>query len=265
MKKYILIILILISSACSTSDVSTDKSNNPTFSVDLSGDSTALVDETIAIDITGNENIMTLLASLDNFQTTVLNQTISPQGFGTVTKLYFSFDDLGSKTIYIKAINNMGDESIKTFNVTVSRGNAIKIMSVQVVSFSNIDNTWDPEFPDTDANRLADVGFLLRKPKAGVTENSFNFKDWFRSAVKQNQGDLTWDLSSENLYLNPQFSLQYSMADDDGGGIGQDLMLGPPFEREITFQEHIATKPNVVSLKVPEIDLEVAFTIEWPN
>lgn len=266
MNKLILIALVITLSACSSSDNSTDPNNNngSTFSFELSANATAIIDEVIPVGITGNENIMTLQASLDNFQTTILDRT-EGNGFGTTTSLYFNFDKLGSKTISIKAINNKGDVMTKTIDVLVSRGSAVKITAVKVVSFSNIDNSWDPEFPSTDINRLADVGFLLRKPKVGITENIFNFQDWFRSPIKENQGDLIWDVSSNDLFLNPQFSLFYSIADVDGGGVGQDLMLGPPFERELTFQEHIATKPSTITLKVLEIDLEVEFTLEWPN
>ena len=270
MKKIILVTLSIILFACSSSDDSNESNesndnNNSNFSIKLTGKTSNVIDETIAIDVTGNENIMTIQASLDDFQTTILDRTISPQGFSTKTTLYFSFDDLGSKTINIKAFNSKGDAITKDFTTTIDRGNTVKINSVKVISFSNINGTWDSEFANNDINRLADVLFNLRKPKVGITENTFNFQNWFKSEVKENQGDLTWGVSSENLYLNPQFSLQFSTGDDDGGGIAQDIMLGPPFEREITFQEHIATKPSTITLKVDDIDLEVEFTLEWPN
>lgn len=111
---------------------------------------------------------------------------------------------------------------------------------------------------------MADVFFNLQKPKIGILENTFSFQNWFLSPVKENQGNLTWDVSADNLYLNPDFSLQYSMGDDDGGGIAQDIMLGPPFEREITFLEHMASQPATITLNVPSIDLEVILTLDWP-
>lgn len=264
MKKYFLLTLVILLTSCSSSDDSTDDNNendNSNFSITLSTNTSAVVDEVIPIDISGNETIMTLQASLDNFQTTVFNQTQS-NGFGASTTLYFSFDKLGSKNISIKAINGDGDESVQTATVTISRGNAVKITTVQVLSFSNIDGTWDTEFPNTDPNHLADVFFHLRKPQTSTTSGSLGFQDWFTSTIKENQGNLTWDISSEGLYLNPQLSLQYSMADDDGSA-DQDLMLGSPFEREITFAEHITNQPNTITLSVPDIDLEVVLTIEW--
>ncbi|NMH89891.1 hypothetical protein [Flavivirga algicola] len=266
MKETILVTMFVILSACSSSDDSNKPNdNNSNFLIELTGKATNVIDETIAVDIKGNENIMTLQASLDDFQTTLLDRTITPLGFGSSTTLYFSFDNVGEKTIYIKAINNKGDETLKSFTTNVTRGGAVKINSVKVISFSNINGTWDSEFSNNDVNRLADLLFNLQKPEVGITENTFGFQNWFKSEIKENQGDLTWDVSSENLYLDPQFSLRFSMGDDDGGGIAQDIMLGPPFEREITFQEHIGSKPNTITLKVDDIDLEVQFALEWPN
>ncbi|MEL0651636.1 hypothetical protein V6246_09395 [Algibacter sp. TI.3.09] len=120
------------------------------------------------------------------------------------------------------------EEVIKTMTVSITRGNTIRITSVKIISFSNINNTWDSEFSDSDTNRLADVFFNLRKQKPDSKQGGLSFQNWFKSEVKENQGDLTWDLSSKNLYLNPEFALQFSMADDDGG-VAQDIMLGPLF------------------------------------
>ncbi|UPS92623.1 hypothetical protein [Bizionia sp. M204] len=271
MKKIITLFISLLILSCSSSDDSSEVNNrinnngnsNATFSIDLTSNRTAVVDEIISVDITGNENIMTLEASLDDFQTTIFNQTNS-SSFGASSTLYFNFDELGNKTISIKAINNSGEEIIKTITVTILRGDAVKITSIEVVSFSNIHNTWDPEFLNTDVNRLADVFLLLRKPKVNIIDSSsFPLRDWFRSETKENQGDLIWDVSSHNLYINPNFSLRYSMADVDDGGMSQDIMLGPPFEREVTFVEHITTQPTTITLSIPNIDLEVVFTVEW--
>lgn len=267
MKKLCTLIIGFAIFACSSSDESSNpddnQNNDSTFNIELSSNSTAIIDEIIVVEITGNENIMTLEVSLDNFQTTFFNQTNS-NGFGTSTSLYFSFDELGNKIISIKAINTNGDETIKAKSIIISRGNAVKITSVQIVSFSNINNTWDPEFPSTDINHLADVFFNFQKPKVGITSNSFNFQNWFLSSIKENQGDLIWNVASEDLYLDPNFTLHYSMGDDDGGGVSQDIMLGPPFEREIIFANYIVTQPATITLSDSSINLEVLLTLDWP-
>lgn len=261
MKNQILLILAILLTACSSSDDGTDPNNNSNFSISLAANSQVGVDEIIAINITGNENIITLQGSLDNFETIIFNSSQS-EGYGTNTTLYFNFDVLGNKSMSIKAINNNGDESIQTVDIFVIRGNAIKITGVQVLSFFNISGTWDPEFPEDDINRLADVFFSLRKPTVGRFNGDLVFTNWFLSEVKENQGDLTWDLSAEDLFINPQRSLLLGLADDDGTFVA-DLLMGPPSERELTFSEHIATQPNTITLSVAEIELEVVFTVEW--
>lgn len=261
MKNQILLILAILLTACGASDDGTDPSNNSNFSISLAANSQVGVDEVIAVNITGNENIISLQGSLDNFETIIFNSSQS-EGYGTNTTLYFNFDALGSKNMSIKAINNNGDESIQTVDISVIRGNAIKITGVQVLSFFNINGTWDPEFPEDDINRLADVFFSLRKPTVGRFNGDLVFTNWFLSEVKENQGDLTWELSAEDLYINPQRSLLLGLADDDGTFVA-DLLMGPPSERELTFTEHIATQPSTITLSVPEIELEVLFTVEW--
>ena len=263
MKNFITLYVILIMLSCSSSDDSVDTNDNnggvSVFNIELSANNTAVVDEVVALTVTSNEPMVSLEISFDNFQTS----TTSFSDLGSSVTRYFSFDKLGTNTtIYFKSKNSNGDESVKTYTPSISRGNAVKITSIQVVSFFDIDNTWDSGFPNTDVNHLADVFFHLRKPQVSISQGNLGFQDWFTSVVKENQGDLTWDVSSEGLYLDPQLSLQYSMADDDGS-VNQDLMLGPPFEREVTFAEHIATQPSTITLSDSSINLEVIFTIEW--
>ncbi len=258
MKKIVFVIFILCV-GCSSSDTPVEN-EEPTFNIELSANLNAVVDEVIAVTISSNETMSSLGFSFDNFETGVSTSVSSKNEVR-----YFSFDKLGTNTVYFSAKNSEGVESVKTLNVNVTRGNAVKIIEVKVISFSGIDTTWDIEFSDTDVNRLADVIFALRKPKISVTENVANIQTWFISNVKENQGDLTWDVSDESLYLNPEFTLQFSLSDDDGGGIGQDLMFGPPLERAISFQEQMAAKPSEIILKVDEIDLEVVFQLEWAN
>lgn len=261
-KTFFLSFLIIIVSCESNEDSITGENNgntNETFSIELSANDNPVIDEVVAVTVNSPEPMTSLEISYDNFQTS----TTSFSSLGNSTQRYFSFDKLGDNTtIYFKAINDDGEESIQTYSPTISRGNALKIKSVEVISFSNIDGTWDSEFPNTNPNHLADVFFNLRKPQVSITTGNLSFQDWFTSAIKDNQGNLTWDVSSEDLYLDPQLSLLFSLVDNDGE-FSEDLMLGPPFEREITFAEHITNQPNTITLSVPDIDLEVVLTVEW--
>ena len=74
---------------------------------------------------------------------------------------------------------------------------------------------------------------------------------------------MTWNLSQENLYVNPNALIHFGLADDDGGGVGQDLLLGPPFEKEINLAQYSSSKPNSITLEDASINLDVDFAVEW--
>ncbi|MBR9845303.1 MAG: hypothetical protein GYB35_03935 [Algicola sp.] len=264
MKKTITILMInLLFFSCSSSDDSEGpQDNNTTFDIILTASSESVViDELLTVNITSTSNI-TNIEGFANDQSISFNLQ---SDFGTGTTLYFSFDTLGNKTISVTAKNASGQESIKTISVDVERGNAIKINQLQINSFSDINNTWDPEFVDSDPNRLADVFFGIVKGKINPFEGGLNFQNWHTSIVKENQGDLTWDLSTENLYLDPNQLIRIGLADDDGGGISQDLLLGPPSYRELSFSEYIILAPSTVTVSDPSIDLEISLTLDWNN
>lgn len=99
---------------------------------------------------------------------------------------------------------------------------------------------------------MADVFFLLRKPRlSNYSTGAYSVQGWFRSAVKENQVDLTWDVSSENLYINTQSTIWFSLADDDRNGNVDDRMLGPPFERPLYLVQYNLDQPNTITLSSP--------------
>lgn len=268
MKKITSLFLFLLLISCSSSD--DDSQNLPEqFNSSLSVNKNTLnVDEPVTISISSNKNINEIQVSLDNFVTLSANKI---NNFGTSTNVYLSFDDIDEHTIYIKSYHYNGidrndDEIvINTIKVNVVRGNSIKINNIVVKSFSNINGKWDDEFSDTDINRLADVFFALIKQNLDPFNNVFKNNNvvWHESTVKENQGDLIWDISNQDLFLNPEIPLRIGLADEDGS-VDADLLLGPPFDKEISFTEHINSKPSTVTLIDSSIDLEIEFTIEWP-
>ena len=132
-----------------------------------------------------------------------------------------------------------------------------------VNDFYDKGTTWDPEFSNTDPNRLADVSFSLSKPHIDLFSGQRFKALWYKSTVKENQGDLNWNLSQENLYVNPNALIHFGLADDDGGGVGQDLLLGPPFEKDINLSQYSNTQPSNITLEDSSINLEVSFGLEW--
>jgi len=259
---YLPILLVLFTLVgCGPSDDSMGPEVVPEdFNIQLTASNNAVVDEVVSVRITSSKPMASLTISFDNFQTS----TTAFSDLGSTQTRFFRFDKVGTETtIYLRAKDEDGNESDITYTPTINRGNSIKINQVQIVSFNGINTTLDPEFPAGDPNRLGDIFFVLRKfgvnLNDGTSANRFN---WYTSPIKENQGDLTYDLSSENVNIDPQTRMFYAMADDDGNFV-EDLMQGPPFEREFNFSDFAATRPEQVRFEVPEINLEVVFTVDW--
>lgn len=257
--KNLLCLLPLLFCMCTSSD---DTTNQSTFSIATAPSKTTVtIDEPFTVTVTSNETMKWMAVTKDGSDPV----DFSDLNFGTSKELYFNFDTVGTKTIKIKVKNEKEEETTKTVVVTVTRGNAIKITGLQVKSFYKINTAWDPEYAATDSNRLADVSFGLVKQQQSnpFSSDYFNNSPWCRSTVKENQGDLTWDLSSLNLFINPNASLRFGLADIDGQ-LGQDLLNGPPDYKTISFSSYLATKPGTITYSFPEINLEFIVSVQWP-
>ncbi|MDP3944814.1 MAG: hypothetical protein Q8Q51_02865 [Lutibacter sp.] len=216
------------------------------------------IDEIVPITITANKAIIEVEYSLDNFVTSVSQST----NFSNSTTVYLNTSTLGNKQVSIKIKDAENNVASKTITINVEKGNTVQLKSLLVNSFYNINQSWDPEFSASDPNRLADVGFVLLKPQIGVFSGQKSQQIWFKSPIKQNQGDLNWNLVNENLYVNPNTVLKFSLADDDGA-FSQDLMLGPPFERDIDLNYFGASKPDPINFKDSAINLDVDLRVVW--
>lgn len=262
MKARLLYIGILLFFNCGASDDSIEiPEETSNFAIEVDVNSNVGIDETISITVTGNELLKSVQLIADYVD--VGTQFLDNQG--TSASFNFSYDTVGTRTFIVRATNADDVVREQSIPITITRGNAIKITSVQIISFHNMNQTWDPEFSDSDPNRLADLKFAFLKPKIRTFEDNFNFGTWYLSSVLENQGNLTWDLSSENLFIDPNLRLGFGLGDIDGIGIAQDLMLGPPFDRKFDLSQYIETRPNTINLSVPEINLDVLLTLEWPN
>ncbi len=261
MKKAILLLSSLLLFCCS-SEVQNTTQNS--FKINAVPSSTVVnVDQEFTITLSSTENMTGILYSFDNFST----ERGLYSSFGTTKTLKFNLDKLGINTIYLKAVNasNISSE-IKVIPITVIRGNAIKILGLQVVSFNGINTSWDPEFPVSDPNHLADVFFGFNKASINSPfADGYNYRNWYTSTVKQNQGDLTWSFATENLYIQPERTVRMGLVDQDTPPLGQDLMNGPPDYRDFNFSSYSSTKPTTITFTYPEINLEFVLTIEWSN
>jgi hypothetical protein len=259
MRKIIfLTILTVFISNCSSDE---SKVVDSTFSISLVPSLTSVViDQAFTVAVTGNESISAMWVSTDNFAT----GGYALRNFSSSYTLNFNFDTLGQKTISVRAKNQNNIVSEKQIIVNVTRGNAIKINGLQVVSFYGINTPYDPEFPITNPNHLADLRFGLSKIKLGnPLDNIYSPVFWYLSSVIENQGTMTWDCSNSNLYINPNASLKFGLADMDNGIAGADLLNGPPDFREINFSNYLITKPTTITYSFPEINLEFKVFVEW--
>ncbi|MBG6063162.1 hypothetical protein IWX83_002972 [Flavobacterium sp. CG_9.1] len=234
-----------------------------TFNIELAPSTVNVtVDEPFTITVNANEKMAFMGASLDNFATGGL----ADLGFGNSYVLHFNFDTLGQKTILVRAQNSRNELSEKKVVVNVTRGNAIKITGMKVLSFYNINQTWDPEYVATDPNRLADVYFGYSKSSLNnYFDSKYSIRKWFVSSVKENQGDLTWNLTTNELYIKPNGILRFGLVDQDAPPLGQDLLNGPPDFRDISFADYLVSKPKTITYSFPEINLQFILSVEWSN
>lgn len=254
---YSLLAILLIACGGSSDDDSPIIKDDFTISV-TAQKSTVSIDEVVPITIVANRAINEVEYSLDDFKTA----TGKSMNFGNSTIVYLNTGTLGNKQVSIKIKDVENNIATKSITITVEKGNAIQLKSLLVNSFYNINQSWDTEFSTSDPNRLADVVFVLLKPQIGVFSGQKSQQIWFKSLIKQNQGDLNWNLVNENLYVNPNTVLKFSLADDDGA-FSQDLMLGPPFERDIDLNYFGASKPDPINFKDAAINLDVDLGVVW--
>ncbi|PHS10572.1 MAG: hypothetical protein COA88_02165 [Kordia sp.] len=265
MKKTIYLLTLLFLASCSSDDGATPVV--PTFEVTVTQDATTIVvDQIVTITAITNETINEISFSTDGGLTF---PSTYHQDFGTTANLYFDFDTLGLKTIVFRVKNNAGEIKDNTVNITVEKGNAVQLQSVQLNSFYDMGNTWDSEYPTTNPNHLADVFFTLLKPalnvldgtRGGVPTSSWL---WYRSATRDNENNLSWNFQNEDLYINiAELTPYITFADDDGGGIVQDIMQGPPFESIIPLSNYVSSQPNTITVEENTINLEYVIGIAW--
>ncbi|WP_223032691.1 hypothetical protein [Hanstruepera marina] len=263
-----LIFLLAVCIGCSSSDEDNIIDSDPsTLAVNVTQDKeTVEVDEIVTLTARANETIKEISFSKDGGVTFPSSYSTN---FGSTANLYFSFDELGEKTIIFRVKNNDGDFVDRTVNITVEQGNAVRLQSVQLSSFYDMGNTWDDEYPASNPNHLADVFFAILKPPLNVyqgTRGSVPTSSWlwYRSDTRDNENNLNWDIQDENLFINvEELSTYIAFADEDNNGVVQDLMLGPPFESEIPLVDYMNSQPNSITIQESNIELEYTVGVEW--
>ena len=260
--KIILSLFTIILFSCSSEDNSITEPQEELFTVELVATNTNVsIDEVATFEVKTNRPFDGITYSTDNFTTSRTVTQNQGDSFGTTLTLYVDTANFGNITYSIRVFDasNNQQTATSTLSFTVQKGNAVRVNQVLINNFYDKDNTWDSEYSSTDPNRLADVFFSFSKPHIDLFTGQ-KFKSlWYTSAVKENQGDLTWNLSQENLYIDPNALIHFGLADDDGGGVGQDLLLGPAFEKEVILCQYSSTQPSSIAIEDHSISLDIDF------
>lgn len=259
--KKLIYLLPFIFITCTSSEDDDENINQSNFSVDYQiSTSNVLIDETFSINFTSNVPMTNIQTSTDNF----ISYKVCNVNNLLTKEIYFNYDTPGLKTFQVRVINSNNENVTKTFSIQVNRGNAVKINGLQVTTFNNINQTWDPEFSNTDPNRLADLQFSFVKFKLSGICSTNGINDlWFLSNTIQNQGTMSWDLSSANLYCDPNRNIGFGLIDVDNGNIVQDLIGSLP-SKTFSFSSYTATKPNVITFNYPDVNLSFNVSLDWP-
>lgn len=260
-RKAIYVVIICIIFYSCSSDSTQEKES---FAIEVIPSAITIpVDKQIDIFIASETDMNGIIFSYDNFATEFGYYS----NYGTSKTLNFYFEKVGTKTIYFKAAKEGNIESeIKTVTINVVSNQAVKITGLQLLSFTNINGTWDSEFPTSNLNHLADVVFGLAKNTLNNPfDAGYSYKNWYLSSTKVNQGDLTWDLSNDNLYFDPSKILRIGFVDQDEPPLGQSLITDTSGYRPIDLNNYTASKPNEITFSYPEINLEFKMQLEWPN
>lgn len=261
MKKclYLLLVLCLTISCSADTDPEIAPEMEPTVNLEVSSPQ-VVVDQMISLTITSDQPLQQVSRLFENavHSWSAFDGEALPDTF----EIYFKFPSPGTHTLSLEFSFTNKAVVTKELQFEVERGNSVQITRVEVNSFENINGSWDPEYDETDPARLADVGFRLEKLfLSEMTSEEHTRGRWFTSEVKQNQGDLAWDLSEENLFLDPQMPFFFAMGDRDENNMGQDLMQRP---QQLFLKDYMTTRPESISLVDAESNLDVRFYLSWP-
>lgn len=256
MKKFIGSIILIFLLSCSS-----ESQDSFTFDAVVSN-STVNVDQSFSITVSSQENIMGIRYSYDNFKSSLAE--FPGDGYGNSKVLHFKFLDIGKKTIYIKLIKAGNIESeTKAITINVEKGDSVRITGLKITSFDGINTAWDPEYQTSDPNNLADVRFSFSKVGSlNAFGEGGNIEEWYLTSIKENQGDLTWSFLTDNLYIDPNAYIIFSIYDQDGPNLVQILNSSVNVPH-IYLSSYASTKPSSIDVTFPEGNVTFTLNLEW--
>ncbi|HEY6143234.1 MAG TPA: hypothetical protein VIV55_07350 [Flavobacterium sp.] len=272
MKKLLLLVPILLTTLYSCSSDNDNEENvveniipeatNLKMDIELSTNKFE-IGKPISYTVNSNENITEVSTSLDNWKTSYGKGFTIDFNFNLSKsiKVIQSLHEIGQKTIYVMIKNEKNETVKKSFQVEIIKGESVKIKSIKVISFKNINGIWDTEYTNDNINRLADLKFLLRKNFITTSIDEplkSSLYDWyFTEELFENQSNLTWNLNNKGIYIDPNQNFIFNLVDMDGTSLPETIHNINDFN----FKDYILNKPNFITFKRGELEIE--FELEW--
>lgn len=262
MKKYLSwISMILIISSC-TPESDPIEIEKKSIKVDLHASSLTLeVDEMATVTIDSDTPLKEVAWIAEDFTKT--RTAMTGESLPADMELFFQFPNPGIYLIPLKFTGTNGETVRKQLQFEVIRGNTVQITGINVNNFFGKGESWDPEFSEDDPQRLADLILALEKiHQTDFTKKEYSKGTWYISEVHENESSLSWDLSEEQLFLNPLFGFHLGLGDVDEGNIGQNLLVNLP-SYFIDLRIEMENKPESVSLIDESVDLDITIFLDW--
>ena len=262
MKKIFSAVLLTFLFASCSSDPNSPTEETPVkFEVDLNPSTLSPdVDETAVVSFNSDTPLSEVKWVRENSSTSY--SAFDGKSIEQNIQLYFQFPFPGTYPVILEFKDLNGKVLQKELSFEVTPGNTVQITRIEVVDFHNKGNAWDPEA--TGEDQLADLLVGLEKVhQAGFVKNELRTWTWFISEVHENESSLSWDLSGEDLYVNPVFGFDFGLGDVDGGGMSENLMLDR-LSYKIELRDKLEARPETVPLIDESVDLHIVFHLKWP-
>ena len=267
MKRFLFLIALSGMLSCS-SDPSeiTETENEVSFEVSLTPSSEfAIVDKPFSIKVNSTSEIHEIKQIFENGSLSVggdgQNGVIDSQ-FQT---LHYQLPNVGVETMNYIFTDINGKEITKSFEVIVTKGDAVQITGLKINSFYNIHQTYDEQYPENDPERLADIIFAFSKAFSwNFSTEDIGKGRWYLSEVYPNEEKLEFDLRDEQLFIAPYANFEVGIGDHDEGGVGSDLARDPS-GMTVNLYPLQNEKPSEIHIIKEEADVDITVYLEWPE
>lgn len=261
-RPFLALCLVILFSSCSPESSPATEEIPEALNVEVNASTLSPnVDEMLSVQVETNiplEEIMWIREGITRSYSTLGNGQINNP------ELYFQFPEPGRYPVELEFRGTNGAIVKKQLSFDVQRGNTVQISKLEINNYYDKGNTWDPEFDQNDENRLADLIFSLEKPQHfSIIKKELSLSTWFVSDIHKNESSFTWDLTNEQLFLNPLYTFYFGLADADEDNVMQNIMLDYP-SRPVDLRPYIENKPASIVFEVPSIGLAVTFHLDWP-